>query len=341
MAELTVKISPDPPAGDNISLCFGDTIPLITVSGENIRWYDDEELQVLIHTGNSYRKDGSPPGTYIMYLTQTVNDCESNPDSVILLIKTVPQAPQAEDISICSGDQVAEFTAIGENICWFNEADSATIIHTGDTFNCGKTDVGLYHYLVTQTVDNCVSPYANISLNVHPLPVFELGSDTTIHKPMILYYEPVPEDYDYVWHDNSTEDSYEFDSKNQKLGTHQVYASATSMYGCTYADTVRITLVDIPDNITKIRNQNGIILYPNPVNQTLQIRFVNIITGKIIIQVVDFDGRIYESKQHEIFEKDKNINLSTSYLPNGMYLLRIKNDHIQYQRPFVKQSATK
>ena len=79
------------PVINKIDICEGFSVPDLTVQGDSIRWYSNAQLTNLLHSGNTYTTGKTSPGSYIYYVTQTIGECESKADTVILTIIPVPE----------------------------------------------------------------------------------------------------------------------------------------------------------------------------------------------------------------------------------------------------------
>jgi hypothetical protein len=76
-------------------------------------------------------------------------------------------------------------------------------------------------------------------------------------------------------------------------------------------------------------------LYPNPSKGYLNIDFNQKVNEEPVkISVVDMAGKIIESKSHQI--KNNAINITTSHLKNGAYLLRLESPSFKYTAKFIK-----
>ncbi len=99
---ITIKVLPDPPMGEDVSVCEEGLIPSLIVTGDDIIWYDDPELSNIVHEGNEFNTGQTEPGTYTYYATQTVEGCTSMSTEVSLTINALP------DVSFDPLDDVCE-----------------------------------------------------------------------------------------------------------------------------------------------------------------------------------------------------------------------------------------
>jgi len=167
---LTIKPLPNSPIAENQSSCVGSVTPDLTAVGESIKWYSDAELTNLVHEGNSYNTGISNLGTHDFYVTQTVNACESEATQVDLIINQVPATPSASDVAVCYGVEVPELVAVGTDIRWYADSELLEFLYQGSNFIPDMTDVGIYQYYATQTVNGCESSPKEVKLTINTSP---------------------------------------------------------------------------------------------------------------------------------------------------------------------------
>jgi len=49
-----IWITVDPPVAADQDVCYGEPVPDLTATGENIKWYSDAELLTLVHSGSPF-----------------------------------------------------------------------------------------------------------------------------------------------------------------------------------------------------------------------------------------------------------------------------------------------
>ncbi|MBN4051570.1 DUF1573 domain-containing protein, partial [bacterium AH-315-M05] len=180
---LTINAISTTPTGYDTTICFGDPVPNLTVTGAYIQWYIDTVLTILVFTGDTFVTGDSAIGTYTYYVTDSTGGCpESSADTVTLRIDTVLSAPLANDTAICFGDPTPDLTATGVNIRWYSDPLLDTLVFSGDTFTTGDIAASTYTYYVTQTdttANNCESPADTVILTINPIPAAPAAIDTT------------------------------------------------------------------------------------------------------------------------------------------------------------------
>ena len=98
-----------PMVSEDAAYCLGDAYASMTASpqpGGTIKWYADTFLTTHIHTGTELTPYEAT-GTTSYYVTQTVNGCESESNSIRITIAELPEPSVIADTSVCPGTTVA------------------------------------------------------------------------------------------------------------------------------------------------------------------------------------------------------------------------------------------
>ncbi len=168
---LTIYGIPSQPTATNKSACTGQAIPNLSATGSNIRWYSDVLLTSMVYGDTSYNTGKSQAGTYTYYVTQSVNNCQSNPATVSLTIYAPPSPPATNDITVCKGQNIPNLIATGNNIRWYSDVGLLNLVYSGSSFPSGNTLAGSYLYYVTQTNNGCQSTSVSADLIINPSPI--------------------------------------------------------------------------------------------------------------------------------------------------------------------------
>ena len=153
-------------------------------------------------------------------------------------------APEALDESICIGEEVPPLTATTVGTAkWYSDAELLTLVHTGNTFETGHTEVGSYTYYVTDNHGTCISDATPVTLFINPLPTISVTDDFAV-----CFGDPVTltatGDADvYEW-DNDVENGVEF--VPIETLTYTVTAIVTTT-GCQSTDEVTIIVKPLPE----------------------------------------------------------------------------------------------
>jgi hypothetical protein len=163
------------PEVKNAEVCYGQTVPFLSATGENIQWYDAPNGN-LISTGNTLNTGKTDVGTYTFYATQTQSSvgCESNAVAVQLTIHAIPSAPVASATSneICYGSSAPSLSVTGNNVNWYTDNTLPVSVYAGNNYTPNISVIGTYHYYATQTsVYGCQSPATQIDVVIKDNPV--------------------------------------------------------------------------------------------------------------------------------------------------------------------------
>ncbi len=250
---LSIHSIPSAPAANNVDACFGSSIPNLTATGTSIHWYSDAGLTNLVHTGNSFATGQTATGSYIYYVTQTVSGCESPATTVVLVIHDTPVAPTASNVDVCFGSPVPGLTASGTGtIKWYSNSALTNLVFSGTPFITGQIAAGSYTYYVTQTISNCQSAAAVVTLTIHSLPSAPLSVNQ-----QACFGSAIPDltasGTDTIkWYSNPSlttlvHTGIPFATGQTAIGTHTYYVTQTNSNNCVSpATTVSLTINAIP-----------------------------------------------------------------------------------------------
>ncbi|MGM0650682.1 MAG: S8/S53 family peptidase [Bacteroidota bacterium] len=86
-------------------------------------------------------------------------------------------------------------------------------------------------------------------------------------------------------------------------------------------------------------NEQLVSLYPNPVNNQLNVDFYSIDTQSIIIRVFDISGKLMLKDTKSVRRTSYNTHVlhEVALLPKGLYVLQMVTDNDVYSRKFIKQ----
>jgi len=87
-ATLSIVTEIPPPQGNDTGTYVGEPIILNVsgVRGAEFKWYDDPSLSTVLHAGAYFEPQVTDPGTYVYFVTQTLYEQESAPDTVVLRV---------------------------------------------------------------------------------------------------------------------------------------------------------------------------------------------------------------------------------------------------------------
>jgi ribosomal protein L14 len=177
-------------------------------------------------------------------------------------------------------------------------------------------------------------------------PVANAGKDTTIPMPAssaVLNgagsWDPDGNIAGYSWKQvsgpnnsvivNSTASSTQVDNLTQ--GSYTFELDVTDNKGAISSATVRV------DVVSNLRFTSNLRVYPNPVSTTLNVQYMNDLTGKVVVNIFGAGGtQIFGAE----YTKDQNLmskQINVSTLPRGIYFIQIlQPDGSKISKSFFK-----
>jgi hypothetical protein len=111
-------------------------------------------------------------------------------------------------------------------------------------------------------------------------------------------------------------------------GNYSVSYTYTDSNGCSATDTKSINVITCPTGINNITASNfNAELYPQPTKDIVNINLINSFNKNIEARIIDLTGKEIEKKELEVSQG--KTQFSISHLPNGIYILQLKNSQGQ------------
>jgi hypothetical protein len=253
------KVIPAAPVVTSASSCFGQPATSLSAVGSGIKWYSDASLSsaYLVNAGNTFTPTSDVAvGTYTYFATQTdaANGCESPASIGTYTVVALPSMPIASDESSCFGSAVPLLTASGDNINWYNAVGNPSV-GTGNSFNTGQVNVGVYPYWVTQTSSStgCESQPLEVKLTINPLPSAPMVSNSSLSacsgaaNPVFTATGTGIKWYSDALLASPIFVGNSFTSTESAVGIHTYYATQTLPTGCEGpSTTVTFTILPLP-----------------------------------------------------------------------------------------------
>jgi gliding motility-associated-like protein len=209
--EVRFKPLPVFSLGRDTILCEGETLPLrVDLPGATVLWNNG-------NTSNTIQV--ATPGLF--WLQATLNGCVFR-DSMSVAFTLLPANRLGADRTLCQGQTTTlDATVSGANYLWQNGT-------TLPQLSVGTSGA----YQVRISVGRC-SIRDTVSVNVLPLPVFDLGRDTQLCAPAALLLRVAAPADSYRWQDGSSQAT--FTARQSGL----LRATAVKD-GCSWTDSLRI-----------------------------------------------------------------------------------------------------
>lgn len=248
---VTIYAQPQPPVGHDDSVCQFSTPAPLTATGVNLRWYS-----IPVGGTGSFTPPTpatTTPGTYFWYVSQQINGCESERDTIEIEIVPKPVPPQADTTEFCLNATPMPLTAVGQNLLWYNVPVGGTATQIAPTPNTSL--IGVTHYYVSQTIDGCESDRDTLTVIVDT----SITARITLSDSMFCVYDSVivtqtgqlPDTSNFTWTwsggivlsgDSSGPYVVKWDSAGIKTITLNVDNN-----GCKAADTTTLEVLPQPE----------------------------------------------------------------------------------------------
>lgn len=286
------------------SFCEGDTVKLIEPEANvSILWWD--------YRGRNYNSFDDK--TYFVlsvaerpnYVKFTTEDgCEEQLYIPTFDVQEPPVMVLPEDTVLLCGN-ITEFYSVYTSY-------GNTYWSDGETGGRVFEEAGLYT-VYAETYSGCRSSVDSVVVFRHPVPEFELISDTSLYFGDSLLIEG-PEGYDeYYW--NNRLASKDFFFKPAKTGLFHLQLTLFNEYGCQNTEYVTIMVSAREHSVLGTTKTTGPKISPNPVSDLLSIQGIHL-TTTTPMKIFTLAG-----KEVTRFVKTTNNQLDVSVLDRGVYLL--------------------
>ena len=250
-AEIVVVVNETekPTVTATVSLCRNEkNVSPLSAGGENLKWYD--ELNVLLT--DAPVPDVQTAGNTTYYVTQTVDDCESEPAEIEVTVGSLPTPTVVSPVELCFGDDAAPLTADADGtLQWYTVATDGTASTTAPTPSSTATE-DTYYY-VSQLSGSCESDRAAIKVVVKPKPIATISASSESYcgatSTVNLSLEMVDANLDmtgaeYAWKVGSDVVSTDETLNSAEAGT---YVCEITLDGCSYTtEEVTVSQNDNP-----------------------------------------------------------------------------------------------
>jgi hypothetical protein len=291
---------------DTIYACTGDTVNL-QIGGDYLgcRWNTGEQGLAI---------DVTQPGFYNANLIH-LNLCISSETTYVFFYPT-PDVNLGPDTILCQNESIIlETTNPGCAYLWNNGSTSSTLLVDGNDF-----EPGVYEFSV-QVLNTlgCVG-MDTISLELVPIPIADIGADTSIYlnDSLILYAGNTGSSY--LWSNGSTTDSIVIYGNENEPGDFEYWVQATNENNCLNSDTITISFLG-DATVEELTNICSFTIYPNPADDLVQITLNKKYPSVLKIEIFDVTGTILKSEL--IPGSNYSFMLDVSEFPPGLLFVKL------------------
>lgn len=138
---------PEPIITGTTNFCNNETPSLLTASliaGATANWFSDSTLSVIINNTDTYLPSTS--SNLILYVTQQVGACESNPTVVNINFYQIPPIPSIiSPVMYCDGASLPLLTSTSQyNVFWYTDSLLLNQVGSGPTYQPGLSGPNSY-----------------------------------------------------------------------------------------------------------------------------------------------------------------------------------------------------
>lgn len=335
--QLAVAIQP---AHDTL-ICAGSALSLqSSTKSANLsyQWLRDGTIDGAT-TASAYQ--ATKAGTYILRITDK-NGCAATSKPVKVKTVSIGLSP-AGNQWLCNPDEpvrleavpMSDMTIPGATFSWLQ---NNLVIAQANASTYTATQPGRYRARVVYRGCQVLSDEKTIlATSVNNLELSPAGTELRLPQGAILTLK-APEDtsYRYQWFRNndSLTNAHTYTLSVAKAGTYKV---RVTQHGCVGWSTERIVETSVL-TATVPDPADLFLIYPNPAETTLYVRYANSLAEQVSIQVVDMQGRLWKtpvSLKNQQGETQGTITIQ--HLPPGVYLLHLSEGDATQTARFIKK----
>jgi sugar lactone lactonase YvrE len=163
LVAVTINTVTGAPTASPQTFCGSGTVANLVATGTLLKWYTAA-------TGGTALASTTALTTRTYYVSQTVNSVESSRTAVAVTINAT-SAPTASSQTFCNVATVANLTAAGTSLKWYNVATGGTALASTTTLATGV-------YYVSQTLNSCESSRVAVGVTINVTAVPTASSQT-------------------------------------------------------------------------------------------------------------------------------------------------------------------
>ncbi|RYY58004.1 MAG: T9SS type A sorting domain-containing protein [Chitinophagaceae bacterium] len=336
---ILVKPSARVNAVDDITICTGTEIPVVTISspvaGTTFTWTNSEPAIGLAASGTGampvFTATNNTGAALVATITVTPesNGCTGDAEVFTITVNLPSVAPTGVTVSKGStcGAGTVDLSVVGGSLGtgaewkWYSGSCGGTLIGTGATLN--NVPVSATTAFFVRAEGGCgASSCASASVTVNPVPVVTLTANGYLalqpgmNTRLKASVSPASGGDTYTWYRNGTAmtgitaDNY--DVTIDTRGTYMV--KVTSINGCEGLSNE----VKVKDSVSQ-----RLYVSPNPSNGQFRIRYYSpsVFYGKRHMTIYDLDGKLIYQKVFTISDAYTVMDVNIMGVTQGTYII--------------------
>ncbi len=264
-------------------------------------------------------------GTYNCVVT--VANCSSMAGNTTLLVNATPKTPTLSSYPVdkmCAGDSLQLFSTQSETVSydWSGPAGFSSTARNPVIKNTNLANGGTYNLTVSK--NSCNSFPTTISIIINPTPnTGNISGLANVNKNDTGSYSVlglVGSTFDWQVSNANVllgANTNKIQVKWFTVGTGNIKVKETSNLGCVGSEKTFSVTINPTLGINEISNKASILIYPNPINETLHITMLG---AKLS------HATIYDLIGNEILLSNKN-DIDVSQIQFGIYIIKVKDEN--------------
>ena len=289
-------------AGDDATICQGESTVLSASGGESYLWSTGETTQsISVH-----------PIVTSNYTVLVSNEFSSDTDEVTVIVNPLPNVQVTDNVTILHGDFVTLSASGANSYLWNNGAIEPNIAVSPDVTTT---------YSVTGFINNC-SETEEVTVNVVETVTAEAGPNETICFGDTITLTAAGGD-DYLWNTGEVTQSITVNPSEETTYTVIVSNSLDSD-----ADEVTISVENCNIEIPSEEPTYEYSLYSNPSNpEVIVVKLIGV-EGDSELFIHDIRGKLIDQLRMSDNEgQEQNIPINTNYYEHGVYVITLKESN--------------
>ncbi len=303
-------------------VCDSSAAKLIANGATQYHWYNSDTSTTVLSSDSFYI---TPPITAAdtYYVAAVYGTCESDRIRIIINKTTKPLAPVISDFYQCSNNEIFIFPqgATSSYYNWYNDSTSAPFL-TNASFYHIPNPVSDTLYINTNNYD-CYSDFVPVILTIGITPTANsiIGDTAVVPLQTTTYYYTASPGNTLQWIISGGTYTVYNDSiviSWGNAGSGLIQLIETDPNGCS-GDTVELAIdINIINSIND-ENESGVFIYPNPVEDLLQVKLPGQFNEPVKLQ-------LYSAMAQLLFEDEltgESNTISLKEYSPGIYVVKL------------------